>query len=124
MEHATSVALWLDSGFAATIELAFCEDDSFERCFSVRYALGGKGPPVGDRGAGLPPVPDLQSTTFRIQVSGNERWSALDDTHRETFLRGLPGTWGIGQALSRGVPGEVDRRYASGDLVVDRSFVL
>jgi hypothetical protein len=124
IDHARSMELWLDSGFAATIELAFCEGNSFERRWSVRYVLNDKVPSIEDGGGLLPPVPDLQSTTFRIQVSGKERWGALDGARREAFLRGLPGTWGMGQSLSGGVAGEVDRRYASGDLVVDRSFVL
>lgn len=121
--HAEAISHWLESGLAETIELAFCQEDSGERRFSVRYALNGPLTPVNADPGGIP-VHHFAGTTFRILVSGNERWRDKDEGDRQAFLAMLPGSWQVSQQpLTGGVAGAVDRSYISGALAAARSFM-
>jgi Second Messenger Oligonucleotide or Dinucleotide Synthetase domain len=98
LRSARSIALWIDRGLAATIELAYSDPSTRERRFSLRYMIDQDGVALLDDDPAGIPVRALDGTRFNVRVTGTDGWSSMGDEAKAAFYEELGG-WGPAEPL-------------------------
>jgi hypothetical protein len=121
---ARALALWVDRGLAAVIELVYYEPESRDRRLALRYRIDRESGSADDHDCGGVPVARVDGTRFDLRITPTDDWSRKSDQERAAFYQELGDGWGPADPLteSQGAWLPVVVVYARGKLAASRTI--